>query len=413
MKHDVKQFIRECKVCQQNKSSTRRMAGLLQPLPVPTGVWEDISMDFFTHLPPSNGFTVILVVVDRYSKGVHLGALPTGFSAFKVATVFIDIICKHHGFPKSIVSDRDPVFLSAFWRELFWLCGTRLRLSTAYHPQSDGQTEVMNRFLKQYLRCFVHSQPSTWLRYLSLEEWCYNTSLHSSSGLTPFEVIYGKPPPSIPHYIPGLTNNEVVESLVESRQTMHAKLQKRLKKAQDSMKKYADARHEDITFSVGQWVYVKLCPNRQRSVAGVNHSKLSKRYFEPFKILARVGEVAYRLELPAEARIHPVFHCSLLRHYHGALPSATEPWPLEIIGHKPLQRPLCILDSKLDTSTSPPTQLVLTQWTGQPPEDTSWEPWPELQEAYHLEDKVVSGGEGIVSTHAACYRHDEAYSRSN
>lgn len=90
------------------------MEGLLQPLPVPTGVWEDISRDFITHLPPSNDFTVILVVVDRYSKGMHLGALPTGFSAFKVATVFIDIICKHHGFPKSIVSDRDPVFLSAF-----------------------------------------------------------------------------------------------------------------------------------------------------------------------------------------------------------------------------------------------------------------------------------------------------------
>lgn len=113
------------------------------------------------------------------------------------------------------------------------------------------------------------------------------------------------------------------------------------------------------------------------------------------------------MELPAEARIHPVFHCSLLRHYHGAPPSATEPWPLEIIGHKPLQRPLCILDNKLDTSTSLPTQLVLTQWAGQPPEDTSWESWPELQEAYHLEDKVVSGGGGIVSTHNTHAASDE------
>lgn len=183
--------------------------------------------------------------------------------------------------------------------------------------------------------------------------------------------MYGKPPPTIPHYIPSLTNNEVVESLVATRQVMHDKLQKRLKKAQDSMKKYADARREDVTFFVGQWVYVKLRPTRQRSVAGVNHSKLSKCYFGPFKILARIGEVAYRLELPAGARIHPVFHCSLLRQYHGAPPSTTEPRPLEIIGHKPLQRPLCILDSKLDSSTSPPTQLVLTQWAEQPPEDTS------------------------------------------
>lgn len=96
LKDDVKRFVRECKVCQQTKSSTRRPTGLLQPLPLPTGVWEDISMDFITHLPASHGFTVILVIVDRYSKGVHLGALPTHFSAFKVATLFLDLVCKHY-----------------------------------------------------------------------------------------------------------------------------------------------------------------------------------------------------------------------------------------------------------------------------------------------------------------------------
>lgn len=132
-------------------------------------------MDFITNLPTSNGFTVIMVVVDRFLKGVHLGALPTGFTAFRVAGLFIDTVCKLHGFPKSIVSDRDPIFLSKFWKELFRLSGTRLRLSTTYHPQSDGQTEVMNRILEQYLRCFVHDQPSTWHQYLSLAEWSYNT----------------------------------------------------------------------------------------------------------------------------------------------------------------------------------------------------------------------------------------------
>ena len=175
-------------------------------------------MDFITHMPPSQGFTVILVIVDRYSKGVHLGALPINFSAFKVASLFLDLVCKHHGFSRSIVFDRDPVFLSSFWREIFRISGTRFRMSTAYHPQTDGQTEVMNRVLEQYLRSFAHSQPATWFRYLVLAEWSYNTSLHSSSGFTPFEVIYGKPSPTLPQYLPGMTNNEAVDSLVSSRQ---------------------------------------------------------------------------------------------------------------------------------------------------------------------------------------------------
>jgi len=168
IRQDTKRFVKECKICQQIKSTTRRPAGLLQPLPIPAGVWEDLSMDFITHLPSSHGFTVILVIVDRYSKGVHLGALPTGFSAFKVASLFLELVCKHHGFPRSIVSDRDPVFLSSFWKELFRLSGTRLRMSTAYHLQTDGQTEVMNRVLEQYLRSFVHSQQTSWYRYLAL-----------------------------------------------------------------------------------------------------------------------------------------------------------------------------------------------------------------------------------------------------
>ena len=399
LRKDIKRFVKECTTCQQTKSSTQRPAGLLQPLPPPTGVWEDISMDFITQLPSSHGYTTIMVVVDRYSKGVHLGALPSNHSAFKVASLFIDIVCKHHGFPRSIVSDRDPIFLSSFWRELFRLSGTRLRMSTAYHPQSDGQTEVMNRVLEQYLRSFVHAQPNTWYRYLTMAEWCYNTSIHSSSGMTPFEVIYGKPPPTLPHYLQGASTNEAVDSMLHSRQEIHRKLQQRIRKAQDAMKKAADKKRRDVNYSIGQWVYVKLRPFRQRSVAGLIHPKLSKRYFGPFQISERVGQVSYKLKLPDAARIHPVFHCSLLREHHGTPPTQPDRWPLQFIAHKPVARPLCILDSKLDTSSSPPNQLVLVQWAGQPPEDTTWESWPEVRDLHHLEDKVVFTGEGIVSNH--------------
>lgn len=149
--NDVKVFICQCKVCQQFKPVTRKPVGLLPPILIPTNIWEDLSLDFVTHLPCSNGFTFIFVVVDRFSKGVHLRALPMQFTTFKVVTLFLNTVCKLHGFLRSIISDCNPIFTSPFWRELFKLSDTTLCTSIAYHPQSDGQTEVMNRIIEQYL----------------------------------------------------------------------------------------------------------------------------------------------------------------------------------------------------------------------------------------------------------------------
>jgi len=399
MRDDVKLFVRQCSTCQQLKHLTRRPAGLLQPLPVPTGIWEDLSLDFITHLPKSHGYTVILVVVDRFTKGVHLGALPAQFTASKVATLFFDIVCKIHGFPHSLVSDRDPVFVSAFWRELFKLSGTLLRLSTAYHPQTDGQTEVMNRVVQQYLRSFTHSRPSEWYQFLGLAEWSYNTSLHSSTGITPYEATFGKPPPSIPDYVFGSSRNEAIDSLLTNRQLIHASLTRRLLKAQTDMKKYADAKRRDAEFTVGQWVYVKLRPYRQGSVTKTTNQKLAKRYFGPFEVLERIGNVAYRLKLPADSRIHPVFHCSLLRPHSGPLPSHHHDLPPHAVGNQPLLEPLSIISSKMDMNTTPPTPLVLVQWVGLPPEEATWESWSTIRDTFHLEDKVVFPVGGIDSNH--------------
>ncbi|WVZ14468.1 hypothetical protein V8G54_012034 [Vigna mungo] len=115
-------------------------------------------MDFITGLPPFHGYTVLLVVVDRFSKVVHLGALPTSYTAYKVFELFVSIIGKHHGLPKSIVADRDPIFMSRFWSNLFKFNGTLPQMSSSYHSQIDGQTEVMNRIIEQYLRAFVHDK---------------------------------------------------------------------------------------------------------------------------------------------------------------------------------------------------------------------------------------------------------------
>ncbi|MCI01255.1 Ty-3/Gypsy retrotransposon polyprotein, partial [Trifolium medium] len=285
--------------------------------------------------------------------------------------------------PRSLVSDRDPLFISKFWRELFTLCGTKLRMSTAYHPETDGQTEVYNRVLEQYLRSFVHHKPSQWSKFLSLAEWSYNTSVHSSIDLTPYQITFGKAPPSIPQYIQGQSSIEAVDSILANRQQLIIALRQKLLKSQAIMKHFADQHRRDIKFEVGSFVYVRLRPYRQKIATPTTYTKLSKRYYGPFKVVERIGKVAYRLDLPLTCKIHPVFHCSLLKLHHGPIPSVTTIPPLSV-DHHPIVTPMTILDTKLDSSTDPPTKLALVQWSGLPTEDTSWETWDSLCSDYHL-----------------------------
>jgi len=159
----VQDYVRACSVCQRNKVEHMNPAGLLQPLPVPSAVWHDVSMDFVEALPKVGGKSVILTVVDRFSKYAHFIPLGHPYTAESVARVFFAEVVRLHGIPASIVSDRDPVFTSAFWKALFAASGTKLLMSSAFHPQTDGQTEAVNKAIGMYLRCLTGDRPRQWL----------------------------------------------------------------------------------------------------------------------------------------------------------------------------------------------------------------------------------------------------------
>ncbi|KAL3642027.1 hypothetical protein CASFOL_012842 [Castilleja foliolosa] len=275
--------------------------------------------DLIEGLPLSNGFTVIMVVVDRLSKYAHFIPLKHPYTALTVAKAFVSNIVRLHGIPTSIVSDRDKIFVSSFWQALFRLQGTTLNMSSSYHPQTDGQTEVVNRTLEQYLRCFAGDQPKRWVEWVPWAEFSYNTSVHSSTKMTPFEVVYGIPPPKVGSYIPGTSRVQAVDECLRDRDTILRELRHNLLKARDRMKAQADRHRREITFEVGDYVYLRLQPYRQSSVAFRRSLKLSPRYFGPFLIIEKVGPVAYKLELPADSQIHNVFHVSLLRRFEGSV----------------------------------------------------------------------------------------------
>lgn len=217
MKQHIMSYIRRCDTCQKSKYRAMSPAGLLQPIPIPDLIWEEVSMDFISGLPKSHGFEVIMVVVDRLSKYAHFLPLRHPFNSKSVAEIFIIEVVKLLGFPKSIISDRDPLFLGKFWKEMFRLQGTSLRMSSSYHPQTDGQTEVVNRCLETFLRCFASEQPWLWYSWLAWTEFWYNTSPHSATGKTPFEIVYGRPPPLVIRYLKGETAVEYVAAMLTDR----------------------------------------------------------------------------------------------------------------------------------------------------------------------------------------------------
>ncbi|PNX92555.1 retrotransposon-related protein, partial [Trifolium pratense] len=399
MQRRIRDFVRACDICQRQKYAATSPGGLLQPLPIPNAIWEDLSLDFITGLPKSKGFEAILVVVDRLSKYSHFLLLKHPYTAKSVAELFVKEIVRLHGVPLSIISDRDPLFVSHFWMELFKLQGTQLKMSSAYHPETDGQTEVTNRGLESYLRCFASEQPKTWSHWISWAEFWYNSSYHISIGKTPFEVVYGRTPPTIMRFLSNETKVAAVALELSERDEALNQLKAHLLRAQQQMKKYADKKRREVKFNIGDWVFLKLRPHRQVSVARRINPKLAARFYGPFQIIAKMGEVAYKLQLPAQSRIHPVFHVSLLKKAIGDYSVQGElPQELEI-GPDDDNYPEKVIGARTITRGGVSVSQSLVKWKNKPNDDVTWEDDVFLKGQFpdfSLEDKTFIEEEGIV-----------------
>ncbi|XP_057252042.1 uncharacterized protein LOC130592021 [Beta vulgaris subsp. vulgaris] len=400
MRGDVTKYVRRCGVCQQFKATNLSPAGLLQPLPLPRLVWEEITMDFIEGLPRSKGCDTVFVVVDRLTKYAHFLTLKHPFTAYTVAGVFIKEIVRLHGFPSSIVSDRDRIFMSLFWKELFRLHGTTLKRSTAYHPQTDGQTEIVNKCLEAYLRCFTSGQPRQWATWLHWAEFWYNSSPHLSTKITPFKALYGRDPPQLIRLGRGHTAVDSVETLLLEREAILDDLRLNLIKSQQRMSKYANQKRRQEAYEIGDRVYLKLQPYRQQSLARRPFEKLAPRFYGPFTITQRIGAVAYKLALPPHSKLHPVFHVSQLKKAVGEVQAVAE-LPSNISSDLEwLAEPEAVLDIRTVGSPSSPRVEVLIKWQQSSNFEATWEEFHSIQRRFphfHLEDKVSVWDRGNVT----------------
>ncbi|MCH92481.1 hypothetical protein A2U01_0013421 [Trifolium medium] len=273
-------------------------------------------------------------------------------------------------------------------------------MSSAYHPQSDSQSEALNKCLEMYLRCFTFQNPKDWYKALSWAEFWYNTSFHGSLGMTPFKALYGREPPTLNRYVTDNNDPPDVQQQLYDRDALLTQLRANLNKAQQHMKHYANKKRKDVQFKVGDEVLVKLQPYKQHSVSLRKNHKLSMRYFGPFKVVAKVGAVAYKLKLPDTAKIHSVFHVSQLKGFCG---TATEPYlplPLTTTEMGPVLMPTAILRTRTVINNGKMVKQGLIQWENYSESEATWEDLEMFKVNYplfNLEDKVPVNGEGDVT----------------
>jgi transposase InsO family protein len=366
MDKTIEEFCAACQTCARNKLPRHAPYGLLMPLPIPEGPWISIAMDFMTDLPNSEGMTTILTITDRFTKMAHFVAMPKLPDAEETAAVFIKEVVRLHGLPKSIISDRGSQFISHLWKRMLELLRIQSCLSSAYHPESNGQSERTNQTLQQYLRCFTSYQQDDWFSLLPLAEFTFNNSVSASTGFTPFYANSGYHP-RFEFLSPSETRVPAIEERLRNLNMTHEQLKVNLAKAQLDQKEHADAhRKKHPTLQPGDLVWL----NARNIVTSRPSKKLDYKRLGPFEVIRSINDVAYELRLPPSMHIHPIFHVSLLgkatinRFTDRQHP---EPPPILVEGQEEFQVQ-GILDSRIIRSRL----FYLIDWLGYPPSERAW-----------------------------------------
>jgi hypothetical protein len=390
MRADVQKFVSKCQICQYAKGRQQN-TGLYQPLPIPKKPWDAVSMDFVLGLPRTQrGNDSIFVVVDRFSKMAHFIPCSKTSDATLIANLFFKEVVRLHGLPMSIVSDRDTKFVGHFWRTLWKKLGTDLNFSSAYHPQTDGQTEVTNRSLGNILRSLVSGHPNQWDLALPQAEFAYNDSPNRSTGLSPFKIVYGTNPRGVMELRDlGMMEKRSAnaENFASDMQMLHEQVKEQLQKNTFKYKQRADVKRKEMNFEEGDLVLAYL--KKERFPKGT-YNKLKLKKIGPCRILRKFSANAYEIELPDNIGISSIFNVADLYPYQGGetVTSSTNEsdtgqktaWQKQIPVIQKLE-----MEKILDTRVLKKTRRheyyeYLIKWKNQPVEDATWMTEAVIQE---------------------------------
>ncbi|KAJ1570944.1 hypothetical protein NDA11_005894 [Ustilago hordei] len=402
----IADYVASCPVCARYKAPRHRPYGLLQPLATPDRPWGSISLDFIEGLPPSKKYDSktydsILVIVDRLTKFAILAPTHKTVTAKQTAVLLYGQMVRLFGYPDHMVSDRGRQFISGAWKAFAEQMGVKHSLSTAYHPQTDGQTERVNQVIEQYLRMYCNYEQNDWANLLDTAAFVYNNTVHNSIGVSPFFACYGWNPkahPDIPQRL-GVNDPGRFEYLMDGKE--HCKyLQEQIREAQRRSVNQYNRKHKDIEFKVGDMVYI----NRRNWKTRRPTPKLDTRFAGPYPVQERVGCRAYRITLPANLRVHDVFHVSMLEPARtSSLPQRAEQPTIPSLPDEDLDFEV---EALIDKRSHNGTTEYKVLWRGYSEEAASWEPVENLNCPDLIQEYEVSEG-GRVSRQSGERRRDQ------